>query len=392
MISQFNRITNFLILHLLYIKLLDFVNIKDKGEYLMQVGIIGLPYSGKSTLFSTLLDNQSTGYKDPQKAENGIVEVPDERLDELSEFYQPEQKTNATVEYIKVPGFEDTDGEPSKLPGKFISNLKSVDAILMVVRSFENDIYPHPMNRIAPKEDIDFINSEMLLSDLSIIENRIDKLEESDPDEVENLDVKLDFLNKCYEFLMAEQPLRDMEMSQEEEQMLNNFQLLSLKPIIYAININDSDINKTEQIIAQFSQYNTDTTAVTALCAEVEQEISELDRPDQELFMEELGIQEPALNNLIRNSYELLGLISFFTVGKDECRAWTIKQGANAREAGGAIHSDIERGFIRAKVTGYNDILREGGRQACREKELLSLEDENYTVEDGDVMEFQFNV
>jgi len=358
----------------------------------MQVGIIGLPYSGKSTLFSTLLDNQSSEYKDPQKAEKEVVEVPDERLDDLSEFYQPEQKTNATVEYIKVPGFENTDSEPSKLPGKFISNLKSVDAILMVVRAFNNDIYPHPMDRIAPKKDIEFISSEMLLSDLSIIENRINKLKESDNIDIENIDKELDFLSSCYEFLIEEKPLRDMEMSQEEEQMLSNFQLLTLKPIIYAININDSDINKSDRIVDNYREYDTDTTAVTALCAEVEQEISELDSDSQKLFMEELGIQEPALNNVIRNSYELLGLISYFTVGEDECRAWTIKQGANAREAGGAIHSDIERGFIRAKVTGYNDILREGGRKACREKDLLSLEDENYTVKDGDVMEFQFNV
>lgn len=360
----------------------------------MQVGIVGLPYSGKSTIFSTLLQHKTTtDYKARQQAEKGVVRVPDKRLSSLSDFYQPRKTTNATVEYIKVPGFETTDKKSAALPGKFISNLKTVDTILMVVRAFENEVYPHPENRIDPKADIEFMNSEMLLSDLTIMENRIERLEKSVKIEKNEGDRReLELMEKCHSFLMEEKPLREMHLAPNEEKMLRNFQFLTSKPILYVINISEGEIDNSDKIIQMFSEYETATTSVTALCAEIEKEISELDSADQKMFMEELNIEEPALYNLIRNSYELLGLISYFTVGEDECRAWTIRKGATAREAGGAIHSDIERGFIRAIVTGYEDLLKEGGLKACRDKGILRQESKEYTVQDGDVMEFKFNV
>ena len=360
----------------------------------MQAGIIGLPYAGKSTLFSTLLKHKTkTNYKARKKAEKGVIKVPDRRLEKLASLYNPKKETRATVEYIKVPGFEATENKPTALPGEFISNLKSVDAILMIVRAFDNDIYPHPMHRIDPEADIDFMNSEMLLSDLAIIEKRIERLEKSvKVEKNEDNRLELELLEKCYDFLLEEKPLREMKLNKTEEKMLRNFQFLTSKPILYIININEEQVNESDKIIANFEKYNTETSAVTAMSAQIEQEISEMDEQDQHMFMEELGIEEPALNNVIRNSYQLLGLISFFTVGEDECRAWTIRNGSTAKQAGGAIHSDIERGFIRAKVTSYNDLVSEGNLKACQDKGLLRQESKEYTVKDGDVMEFRFNV
>ncbi|MCF7886042.1 MAG: redox-regulated ATPase YchF [Candidatus Marinimicrobia bacterium] len=360
----------------------------------MQVGIIGLPFSGKTTIFSTLLKHKvSNAYKSRKKTEKGVVKVPDERLDKLSELYQPGKKTNATVEYIKVPGFDQKDEKPKALPGEFISNLKTVDTILMVVRAFENELAPHPMQRINPQADIEFMNSEMLLSDLTIIEKRMERIEKElriNKDEKKKLEMEV--LEKCYDFLIQEKPLREMQIATHEEKILRNFQFLTLKPILYVINIDEAEITRSNAIIAEFEDYQTDSTAVTALCAEIEKEISDLDNDDQNLFIDELGIEEPALHNLIRNSYELLGLISYFTVGEDECRAWTIRNGSTAKQAGGAIHSDIERGFIRAKVTAYHDLLSQGGLRKCKERGLLRQESKEYSVQDGDVMEFQFNV
>jgi len=360
----------------------------------MQAGIIGLPYAGKSTIFSTLLKHKTKNdYKTRKRAEKGVVKVPDRRLKKLSDLYTPRKETRATVEYIKVPGFEATESKPTALPGEFISNLKSVDAILMVVRAFDDEIYPHPFDRIDPQADIEFMNSEMLLSDLAIIEKRIERLEKSvKVEKNEGNRLELELLEKCYDFLLEEKPLREMKLNKTEEKMLRNFQFLTSKPILYIININEEEVERANEIIAKFKKYESDHTAVTALSAQIEQEISEMDTPDQKMFMEELGIEEPALHNVIRNSYSLLGLISFFTVGEDECRAWTIRNGSTARQAGGSIHSDIERGFIRARVTSYNDLITEGDLKACQEKGLLRQESREYTVKDGDVMEFRFNV
>ncbi|MBN2280120.1 MAG: redox-regulated ATPase YchF [Candidatus Marinimicrobia bacterium] len=359
----------------------------------MQIGIVGLPYSGKSTIFSTLTHHKTEDFASKNKTEKGIVRVPDSRLDALAEIFQPRKKTETTIEYIKVPGLEAEEAASGSLPAQFIGNLKTVDAMLLMVRHFENEMYPHPFGEINPEKDIEFVNSEFLLSDLAILETRIEKLEKSvqkmnKPEEKKELEILL----KCREHLENDQPLRLLELNPEEEKLIRGFQFLSLKPIVYVINIAEEDISKTEEIIKQHEALLTEKTALTALCAEIEKEISELEDEEQEMFMEEMGIKEPALNNVIRKSYELLGLISFLTVGEDECRSWTVKQGAKAPEAGGEIHSDIERGFIRATVVTFDEFMKHKSLKACKDLGVLRLEGREYVVQDGDIMEFRFNV
>ncbi len=359
----------------------------------MQIGIVGIPYSGKSTIFSTLTKSKLDDFASKNKTLKGIVKVPDSRLDALAEIFQPNKKTETTIEYIKVPGLEAEDTASGSLPAQFIGNLKTVDAMLLMVRNFENDMYPHPFGETNPGNDIEFVNSEFLLSDLAILETRIEKLEKTimkmnKPEDRKELEV----LNKCREHLETEKPLRLLHLHPNEEKIIRGFQFLSLKPIIYVINIAEDDIPNTEQIIKDNEKLLTPKTALTAFCAEMEKEISELDEDEQQMFMDELGIKEPALNNLIRKSYELLGLISFLTVGEDECRTWTVKQGAKAPEAGGQIHSDIEKGFIRATTVTFDEMMKYKSLKACKEVGVLRLEGKEYVVQDGDVMEFRFNV
>lgn len=360
----------------------------------MQIGITGLPYAGKSTLFTTLLSRKSESDSFHKKeTEKGIVKVPDARLDHLTEIFNPRRKVPATIEYLKVPGLDSQSSATKGLPVHFLSNLKTVDVILLVVRAFENPLYPHPLNRIDPQSDINFVNTEFLLSDLAIIETRIERLEKQlSKVHNETYQKELELLFKCRNFLEDEKPLRALTLSPEEDKLLRGFQFLTAKPLIIVINIDEKEIPQAEEIANRFSYLKTINTTYTVLCAALEKEISELEPADQSLFLEEAGIAEPALNRLIRLSYELLGYISFFTVGEDECRAWTIINGDNAQKAGRAIHSDIERGFIRAEIVHYTTLLENGSLSACRSKGLIRSEGRDYIIKDGDVIEFRFNV
>jgi len=360
----------------------------------MQIGITGLPYSGKSTLFATLLSRKSES--DPfhkKETEKGIVKVPDVRLDRLTEIFNPRRKVPATIEYLKVPGLESQSSAAKGLAPQFLANLKSVDVILLIVRAFDNPLYPHPLNRIDPQGDINFVNSEFLLNDLAIVETRIERLKKQ-LSKVHNSSYQkeLELLFKCRNFLEDEKPLRSLALSPEEDKILRGFQFLTAKPLIIVLNIDEKEIQHTAEITKNYAYLKTVNTTYTVLCAELEKEISELDPAEQPLFLTELGISEPALNRLIRLSYELLGYISFFTVGEDECRAWTIINGDNAQKAGRAIHSDIERGFIRAEVVHYTTLLENGNLSTCRAKGLIRSEGRDYIVKDGDVIEFRFNV
>ena len=360
----------------------------------MEIGIVGLPYSGKSTLFATLLNlKDDSAQHSKQSAERGVVKVPDPRLDKLTEMFNPKKKVNATIEFIKVPGLESAEGKSQGLPAQFMANLKNVDTILVMVRDFENEYYPHPLDRIDPKKDIEFINSEFLLSDLAVVETRVEKLEKLVMKIKDEKDKReLDLMKKLQAQLEQEKPLRELDYSEDEQRMIKGYQFVTAKPVLYVINIAEDKISFADQIEKQFESLTTKNSTVTTLSAEIEKEIAELSEEDAAVFMEDLGIKESALDKLIRRSYDLLGLISFFTVGEDECRAWNIRQGTHAQKAAGVIHSDLEKGFIRAETVHYDVLVDAGGWNACKDKGVLRLEGKDYQVKDGDILSIRFNV
>ena len=359
----------------------------------MEIGIIGLPYSGKTTIFSTLLKHKSSASgSGKQSAERGVVKVPDNRLDKLTAMFNPKKQVNATIDYVKVSGLESGDSTQG-LPAQFLTNLKNVDALLVIIRDFENEFYPHTLDRIDPKADINFISSEFLLSDLLIIENRYERLQKlilKTQDEKDKKEFAL--MTRLKDQLEKELPLRELDFSEHEQVILKGYQFLSAKPILYVINISEDRIAQAVEIENSFSEFTNTGCAVTTMSAEIEKEISDLSEEDAAVFMEDLGIAEPALHKLIRKSYELMGLVSFFTVGEDECRSWPIHRDTIAQKAAGVIHSDLEKGFIRAETVHYTELLEQGSLGACKEKGLLRLEGKEYKVKDGDILNIRFNV
>ena len=361
----------------------------------MQIGIVGLPFSGKTTLFDTLLahKSQETSGKYKSEAEHGVVQVPDERLEKISNILKTQRTVHTTIEYIKVSGLEKEGHKGSGLPPQFLSNLKLVELILVVIRNFENEFYPHPMGSVDPRRDINYINSEFLLNDLSIVENRTAKLEklimktQSEKDKRE-----FDVLKKCQTILEEERPIRELNLDENEELIIRGFQFLSAKPVLFVLNIAESDIDKSDELIDQLKPCVGKKCSVTALSAEIEKEISQLEPADAGAFLADLHITEPATHKLIHLSYDLLGLISFFTGSEKECRAWTIRSGYTAQKAAGTIHTDMEKGFIRAEVVPYDVLLDLGSFQACKEKGVLRLEGKEYIVKNGDVLSIRFNV
>ncbi|MDZ7266435.1 MAG: redox-regulated ATPase YchF [candidate division KSB1 bacterium] len=360
----------------------------------MQIGIAGLPFAGKTTIFSTLLKHKSEeGAFHKPEMERGMVKVPDVRLDRLTAMFNPKKKVNAVIEYVKVQGMDSSGDKPLALTPQFLANLKNVDAIMLVVRAFENDRVPHPLNRIDPARDMHFINSEFLLSDLAVVESRLERLTKGLAKSKDELQVReLALMQRFHQQLEQEKPLRELELTAEEEKMIRGYQFLTLKPLLYVINIAEGEIARAAAIEQGLAAQVAPRCALTSLSAEIEREISELGEEDAAAFMADLGITEPALHKLIRTSYELLGLISFFTVGEDECRSWTIRRGTRAQQAAGVIHSDLEKGFIRAETVHYDDLIAQGSLHACREKGLLRLEGKDYVVKDGDILNIRFNV
>lgn len=358
----------------------------------MKIGLSGFSMTGKSTLFQLLTGLEPAGHAARGEGQQGITRVPDPRLDRLSEMYSPKKKTPATVTYLDLAGVE--KGQAAKtLP---LDALRTVDALAHVVRGFEDESIPHSEGSIDPARDVTTMEVELILADLIVAEKRVEKLELNIKKMSRDEDKKeLVVFRKVLEHLEAEQPLRNKDWTEADLRLLRGYTFLSLKPLLVVINADEELAPKLHEGAAAFGLEaiaGQARTEVVALSAKLEAEIGQLDGDDAKAFMDDLEIREPALDRMIRASYHLLDRISFFTVGDDECRAWTIGRGTDARKAAGAIHSDIERGFIRAELVAYNDLDAAGSWSACRDNGTLRLEGKEYPMQDGDVVNFRFNV
>lgn len=352
----------------------------------MKIGIIGLPYSGKTTVFNALTGASAKvgGGAAAAKPNISVVKVPDERIDILTKMFNPKKVVYADLTFIDVAGLT---GEATDRGKDILQSIKTVDALAHVVRLFDNGKPP------ALKADIQNIESELMLSDFAVIEGRLERIEkQAKIGKGRGLEEEKKVLEKCKACLESEKPIRALQLSEEETKILRGFQLVSSKPMLMILNTGEDLIGKEIQDPDVKNYSNQPNTAVFQICGKIEMEISQLDEKEAVLFLKELGINESGLNRLIRASYALLGLISFFTVGEDEDRAWTIRKETKAVNAAGVIHSDIEKGFIRAEVIGYEDLIKCGSLSEGRNKGLLRLEGKEYEVKDGDIMNFRFNV
>jgi GTP-binding protein YchF len=356
----------------------------------MQIGIVGLPYSGKSTLFQTItrthLDPSALAKAETHQA---IVRVPDDRLEKLSEIFAPRSTVYATIEFVDVVGLKKGESGSTQFTTNFLANVKTNDALVQVVRCFTDDAVPHPDGTIDALRDIATFEAEFILSDLSIIESRMERINKQlQKSQDELLKKELPMLEKFRRILDGEKPLREVDFTVEEAQVLRSYQLLSVKPMLIALNFDESQRGIVEETVNRVAKGKAGVqTKIVSFFGKIEMEMSELPEDEAGVFMEEYGIKESALATLIRESYALLGLQSFFTVGEDECRAWTIRKGMTAQEAAGAIHSDFVSKFIRAEVVSYNHFIEQGGSFAkAKESGQWRLEGKEYIVEDGDIL------
>jgi GTP-binding protein YchF len=368
-------------------------HVTNPEDLRMQIGIVGLPFSGKSTLFQTITRTHlHPAALTRGEAHHAILKVPDARMDKLSALFSPKSTVYATVEFVDVVGLKKGESGSTQFTTNFLANVKTNDALVQVVRLFANDAVPHPDGSVDPLRDIASFETEFIISDLSIIETRIERIKKQIQKTGDELGKKeLPVLEKCAQILESEKPLRECDFSKDELHILKTYQLLSMKPMLIALNLDESQragfAGTVESVSAKKSAKN---TRVLSFFGKIEMEMSEL--PDEEavVFMQEYGIKESALDALIREAFALLGLQSFFTVGEDECRAWTIRRGMTAQEAAGAIHTDFVNKFIRAEVVQYDDFIAHGGSLAkAKEAGLWRLEGKEYIVKDGDIMEIR---
>jgi len=364
----------------------------------MKLGMVGLPNVGKSTLFNALTNAgaESANYPFCTIEKNiGIVSVPDERLDKLAEMYEPDKFTPATLEFVDIAGLVKGASKGEGLGNKFLADIREVDAIVHVVRCFEDVDIVHVDGSINPERDIETINLELIFSDIEILERRIDKNKKLVKGD-KKYQVEIDFLESLKAHLEAGKSARSYDFSEEELEIIKTTPLLSAKPVIYAANlceedfVNNVDTNENYKTVCKIAAE--EKSAVLPICAQIEAEISDMDAEDKQMFLADLGLEVSGLNRIIKEGYSLLGLISYLTAGKPEVRAWTITRGTKAPQAAGKIHTDFEKGFIRAEVVSYDDLMTCGTMAAAKEKGLVRLEGKEYVMQDGDIVLFRFNV
>ncbi len=364
----------------------------------MKLGIVGLPNVGKSTLFNAITNagaevaNYAFCTIEPNV---GVVAVPDYRLDELAKMYSPKKITPAVIEFVDIAGLVKGASKGEGLGNKFLSHIREVDAVIHVVRCFDNDDIMHVSGSVDPKRDIETINLELILSDLEILDRRIDRTAKAAKGD-KSLLTELEFLKRLKTELENGVSARAVESDDDEKAILADIGLLSAKPVIYACNMSEDDfasnIENNERYKAVCEIAKAEGAEVLPICAELEAEISSLSKEEKEMFLSDAGIESGGLDMLIQHSYSLLGLISYLTAGEPEVRAWTIKKGTKAPQAAGKIHSDFERGFIRAEVISFDELMACGSMQAAKEKGKIRSEGKDYVMQDGDIVLFRFNV
>ena len=363
----------------------------------LTAGIVGLPNVGKSTLFNAitkagaLAANYPFATIDPNV---GIVEVPDTRLNKLTEMVEPKKTIPTTFEFTDIAGIVKGASKGEGLGNKFLSHIREVDAICQVVRAFDDENVTHVAGRVNPLDDIEVINMELVLADLESVEKRLPRIEKMARQKDKTAEMEFRILSRIKEALEEGNPVRSLDFNEEDQKYVNQAQLLTSKKMLYIANVGEDEIGDDENDkVKTIREYAAkEESEVIVISAKIEEEIATLDDEDKEMFLEDLGIEEPGLDRLIRTTYDLLGLSTYFTAGVQEVRAWTFRQGMTAPQCAGIIHTDFERGFIRAEVTSYDDYVEHGGEQGAKEAGKQRLEGKDYIMQDGDIVHFRFNV
>lgn len=363
----------------------------------LTAGIVGLPNVGKSTLFNAitkagaLAANYPFATIDPNV---GIVEVPDTRLNKLTEMVEPKKTIPTTFEFTDIAGIVKGASKGEGLGNKFLSHIREVDAICQVVRAFDDENVTHVAGRVNPLDDIEVINMELVLADLESVEKRLPRIEKMTRQKDKTAEMEFRILSRIKEALEEGNPVRSLDFNEEDQKYVNQAQLLTSKKMLYIANVGEDEIGDDENDkVKTIREYAAkEDSEVIVISAKIEEEIATLDDEDKEMFLEDLGIEEPGLDRLIRTTYDLLGLSTYFTAGVQEVRAWTFRQGMTAPQCAGIIHTDFERGFIRAEVTSYDDYVEHGGEQGAKEAGKQRLEGKDYIMKDGDIVHFRFNV